>query len=94
MSHPTRDCPLKQDGLEDVNAIDNEYNSFMSELGGGPTSTCISVSTSNGNTSNQAAPTISGSSTTTPQIIEAEYVDPNPKPKPVVPTLRHQELKL
>lgn len=34
MSHPTRDCPLKQDAPTNEIALDSEYMSFMSELGG------------------------------------------------------------
>lgn len=34
LSHPTRDCPLKQDGPTNEVLINNEYLSFMSELGG------------------------------------------------------------
>ena len=76
MSHPTRDCPLKQDGMDDANTIDSEYNSFLSELGGGSSG---GVATDSSGSSKKT------SSGITPQIIEAEYVDPNPKPKPMVP---------
>ena len=77
LSHPTRDCPLKQDGMEDASTIDSEYNSFMSELGGGlSSSNDAGATTQNGTV---------GSSVIKPQIIEAEYIDPNPKPKPMVP---------
>jgi splicing factor 1 len=34
-SHPTRDCPLKESGPTNEIALDNEYDSFIAELGGG-----------------------------------------------------------
>ncbi len=33
-SHPTRDCPLKESGPTNEVQLDNEYSSFLSELGG------------------------------------------------------------
>jgi splicing factor 1 len=34
MSHPTRDCPLKERGVTSEAVLDSEYDSLMSELGG------------------------------------------------------------
>jgi len=40
-SHPTRDCPMKQDAPNNTVVIDNDYNNFMAELTGNPSTTKV-----------------------------------------------------
>lgn len=44
LSHPTRDCPFKQNAPTNEVILDSEYDSFMAELGDGPTRTVTSSS--------------------------------------------------
>eukprot|EP01038_Epipyxis_sp_PR26KG_P010169 gene10169-13679_t len=66
LSHPTRDCPMKQDGQKNEVVLDDEYDSFMAELGdnngrgGGSalTSRPSQVDSSNTDTDKDSAPVI------------------------------------
>lgn len=45
MSHPTRDCPLKEKGPTNELALDSEYDSFLSELGGKAKESTVTTTT-------------------------------------------------
>ena len=55
LSHPTRDCPLKQGDAPTGVALDSEYDSFLAELGEGP-----SVGSSTADSTNSTAAMANG----------------------------------
>ena len=60
LSHPTRDCPLKNEGPTNEVALDNEYDSFLAELGEGPGPGSGAKASSSSSAGSEAAGTLPG----------------------------------
>lgn len=97
LSHPTRDCPLKQGDAPTGVALDSEYDSFLAELGEGP-----SVANNAGESTNASAAMANGKPHQTIKSTNAmnnvQVVDftniYKDVPKSVAPTIQTENIDL